>query len=980
MDKIIVRNARAHNLKNISVEITKNKLIVFTGVSGSGKSSLAFDTIYAEGQRRYVESLSSYVRQFLGVMAKPDVDAIDGLSPAISIDQKTTSHNPRSTVGTVTEIYDYLRLLYARIGHPHCPKCGREISQMDKNQILETLLKTIALNLKGSYGKKPLRFLILSPLVRDRKGEFSSLFQNLSRRGFQDIRIDGKIFSLSENLYLIKTNKHTVELVIDRVSVEKKQFNDKISCANLKSRLNGAIEQSLDLSNGLLVFSKVSDASFDFPAKPEKMEDTLYSQNLACPVCLISFPEIEPRLFSFNSPHGACPACKGLGNILKIDPSLVLNRNLSITEGGILPFARQFFNDTWFARVVLTVAAKTKIDPKKPLSRLTSSQVKTLLFGTGNTIHSVAGTNRFGEMTRIEEEFGGVVGELEKKYRETASDFVRVEIEKYMRIEICPDCLGGRLKKEALAITIDGKSIVEISALSVSNIFSWIDNLERDILRSERDKIVASPIFKEAKNRLNFLLSVGLDYLTLSRDASTLAGGEAQRIRLASQIGSGLSGVLYVLDEPSIGLHPKDNNKLIKSLRSLRDLGNTVIVVEHDREMIENADFIYDFGPGGGKNGGVIVASGTVTEIKKNQYSPTGQYLSNKRKINFHKISGLLNTDTTAKKKYLTIKGCRQFNLKNIDFSFPLNKLVAVTGVSGSGKSTLVVETLYHALKLKLNPYFREKPGDFDSLDGDDNISSVYLIDQSPIGRTPRSNAATYVGAFSYIRDLFSQVPESRLYGYKSGRFSFNVKSGRCENCEGQGEEKIEMQFLPPVWVKCEVCGGKRYNEATLAIEYKGKNISEILQMTILEGCDFFRHVPALYQKLKTLNDVGLGYIQVGQSAPTLSGGEAQRVKLASELCKRGAGGNLYILDEPTTGLHFADLEKLLAVLFDLVRLGNTVLIIEHNLEVVKNAQYIVDLGPCGGEKGGYIVASGTPGEIALNSDSCTGQFLKKML
>lgn len=976
MDKIIVKGVRQHNLKNISIEIPKNKLVVFTGVSGSGKSSLAFDTIYAEGQRRYVESLSSYARQFLGVMGKPDVDSIEGLSPAISIDQKSTSHNPRSTVGTVTEIYDYLRLLFARAGHPHCPNCGREISSMDKSQIVATLLKSIENHFIENPGKKPLRLLILSPLVRDRKGEFSALLENLGRKGYQSVRIDGKIIPTSKNLLLIKTNKHSIEAVIDRISLDKKQFKDPVSYANLKSRLNEAVEQALDLSEGLIITSKVLDASFDFPESPINMKDTLFSQKLACPNCGISLPEIEPRVFSFNSPHGACPNCKGLGKILKIDPHLVFNKNLTISEGGILPFAKQFYHDTWFSRVVLTVAKEIGVDPRQQLADMAPEQEKVLLFGTGGKLHFVEGTNRFGEMTHIEEEYPGIIGELERKYHETTSDFVKMEIEKYMRAETCPVCNGARLKKEALSITIGSQSIVDISNLAVSRAFEWINNLGSNILESDREKIIAEPIIKEVRKRLNFLNSLGLDYLTLSRDATTLAGGEAQRIRLASQIGSGLSGVLYVLDEPSIGLHPRDNDKLIKSLKDLRDLGNTVVVVEHDREMMENADYIFDFGPGGGKNGGVLIASSTASEIKNNPRSLTGQYLSGKKDILREKT--LLNGETKTN-KLLTITGCQQFNLKKIDVSFPLGKLVAVTGVSGSGKSTLVVETLYRALKCYFNPFYKEKPGAFTDLKGVEYLNAVHLIDQSPIGRTPRSNPATYVGAFTHVRDLFSQMPESKIRGYQPGRFSFNVKGGRCENCEGEGEEKIEMQFLPPVWVKCEVCKGKRYNAATLEVTYKGKNISEILEMTISEAADFFRHIPSIAQKMETLNAVGLDYLQVGQSAPTLSGGEAQRVKLASELSKRGQGGNIYILDEPTTGLHFADLEKLLKVLHDLVAQNNTVIVIEHNLEIIKNADHIIDLGPEGGDGGGKIVVCGTVKQVMSTPQSYTGQFLRKL-
>lgn len=994
MEKIIIKGAREHNLKNISVKIPKNKLVVFTGVSGSGKSSLAFDTIYAEGQRRYVESLSAYARQFLGIMAKPDVDTIEGLSPSVSIDQKSTSHNPRSTVGTVTEIYDYLRLLFARIGHPHCPNCAKEILPMDKEQILTSIFGIIEALLNKEGGRKPLRFLVLSPVVRDRKGEFSGLLANLKAKGFTQARIDGKIFNLEEELFLIKTNRHSIETIIDRLTCSKKQFKDQVSSANLKSRLADSLEQALELSDGLVILSQVKDASFDFPVKPQEMKDYLFSEKLACPDCNVSLPEIEPRSFSFNSPHGACSLCKGLGNLLRVDETLVINPNLSIAEGGILPFAKQFYHDTWFSRLVITVAEKYGIDSQKPLLRASRQQKKVLLFGTGDKEHRVEGKNRFGRLTEIFETFKGVVPELERRYGESSSDYVLSEIEKYMRSEVCQQCQGGRLRKEALGITIKEKSIVDINRLSIKEALKWINKLQEtnshteDVGKkatfSQREKTIASPILKEVKKRLEFLLSVGLDYLTLERSASSLAGGEAQRIRLASQIGSGLSGVLYVLDEPSIGLHPRDNNRLINTLKKLRDLGNTVVVVEHDRDMIESADFILDFGPGGGKHGGAIVGQGSVNKIKSNKNSLTGQYLTGKKRIQLSKLK-MSNESQNPNSEFkinsiLKITGCSQFNLKNIDVVFPLNKLICITGVSGSGKSTLIVETLYHALKQHFNPYYRQKPGPFKQLQGTENVKAVYLIDQSPIGKTPRSNPATYVGAFTYIRQLYAALKESKLRGYKMGRFSFNVKGGRCENCQGQGEEKIEMQFLPPVWVKCEVCAGDRYNRSTLEVEFKGKNITEALEMTVAEARDFFQNIPGLYTKLATLNAVGLSYIKLGQPAPTLSGGEAQRVKLAEELCKKGASSNLYLLDEPTTGLHFADLEKLLKVLYDLVSKKNTVIVIEHNLEIIKNADYIIDLGPQGGKEGGRVIAQGKPYEIAKNNNSYTGAFLRKAL
>jgi len=973
-DKIIIKGAREHNLKNIDVEIPKNKLVVFTGISGSGKSSLAFDTIYAEGQRRYVESLSSYARQFLGIMDKPDADYISGLSPAISIDQKGISHNPRSTVGTVTEIYDYLRLLFARIGHPHCPNCGSEISGQSAQQISDNILSLIKISLTQ---KNNVKFLILAPLVRGKKGEFEQLFQNLTSKGYSKIRVDNQLVSLSDNITLIKTNKHDVEAVCDRIMIDRKQFKNADAYKTLTTRLSEAVEQALKLSDGLVIYSQVKDAVFDFPQYPKIMEDHLYSQKFACPNCNISIPEIEPRTFSFNSPFGACPTCAGIGMLLKVDAGLVLNPNLTITEGGILPYAGMFEHDSWRSRIIKTVCEEEGIDIMKTISFLTESQKKILLYGTGGKIHEVVGKNRYGREVTIYEAYTGVLSDLEKRYQEIESEYVRQEIEKYMRQELCPTCKGDRLKKEAVGITIDKKSIVSVSQLPISQIRDWVKNIyqPRELL-SEREKTIAGPIMKEIEARLTFLISVGLEYLTLSRSAATLAGGESQRIRLASQIGSGLTGVIYVLDEPSIGLHQRDNRKLIETLKKLRDLGNTVIVVEHDRETMEESDYIFDFGPGAGEHGGEIIAEGTVNQIKNNPKSITGQYLSGKKAISY--LGSSQNSKTTDSE--LVIKGCSQFNLKNIDVSFPLGKLICVTGVSGSGKSTLINETLYHALMEKITFNHREKPGKFKSIEGVENIDKVIMIDQSPIGRTPRSNPATYTGIFSYIRDLFASLPEAKIRGYKAGRFSFNVKGGRCEACQGEGQVKIEMQFLPDIYVDCEVCHGKRYSNETLEITYKEKNIAEILNLTAEEAFEFFRNIPGLYDKLETLIDVGLSYIHLGQPAPTVSGGEAQRIKIATELGKRATGKTMYMLDEPTTGLHFADLEKLLTVLRRLVSSGNTVLIIEHNLDVIKNADWIIDLGPEGGDKGGYLVAKGTPREVALNSKSYTGQFLKEIL
>ncbi|MDO8515349.1 MAG: excinuclease ABC subunit UvrA, partial [bacterium] len=825
------------NLKDINVEIPKNKLVVFTGVSGSGKSSLAFDTIYAEGQRRYVESLSSYARQFLGVMDKPDCDLIEGLSPAISIDQKTTSHNPRSTVGTVTEIYDYLRLLFARIGHPHCPNCRREIAHLTADQITKQI--------NGFWtAARMTRLLILAPVVKGRKGEYSKLFQSLIKDGYKRVRIDNEIFNLDDDLFLLKNNKHNIELVVDRVVLSREK----------NERLKESVDAALKIADGELIVSVVTDASLEFPDKPKLMEDHLFSQKFACPICNISLPEIEPRMFSFNTPHGACPNCTGLGLI----------------------------NDL---------------------------------------------------------------------------------------AETCQTCHGNRLKPEALGVTINNINIVELTNKPINKTLEFIKTID--------ESQISTPIKKELLARLGFLVDVGLDYLTLSRTANTLAGGEAQRIRLASQIGSGLSGVLYVLDEPSIGLHQKDNLRLINTLKNLRDLGNTVIVVEHDREMMEHADYIYDFGPGAGVNGGHIVAEGTVEQIKKDKNSITGDYLAGRKEIN---VKDPAAGGMTVENNKLVLFGCSEHNLKNINVEFPLGKLIGVTGVSGSGKSTLVNDILYQALAQKFYPRHREKPGAFKEISGWEYLDKVILIDQSPIGRTPRSNPATYTGLFTFVRQLFSQTQEARLRGFKEGKFSFNVKGGRCEACEGEGQIKIEMQFLADVYMTCEVCRGKRYENAVLEVEYKDKNIAQVLDMTVDDALGFFAPIPALHRKLETLQDVGLGYIRLGQPAPTLSGGEAQRVKLATELSKKATGRTIYILDEPTTGLHFADLRRLLYVLKRLVAVGNTVVVIEHNLDIIKNCDHVIDLGPDGGDGGGEVVAVGTPLEVANNPKSYTGKYLKEII
>lgn len=958
IDKIVVKGAREHNLKNIDLEIPKYKLVVFTGLSGSGKSSLAFDTIYAEGQRRYVESLSSYARQFLGIMKKPDVDFIEGLSPSISIDQKSTSHNPRSTVGTVTEIYDYLRLLYARIGHPHCPNCDTEISRKTKEKIVEEITQHY-------LGPAPTRIMILAPLVKGRKGEYTDLFTDLRKRGYQRVRIDNRVYSLDEDFVLIKTNKHTIEAIVDRIALDK-DFD--------RQRLTESVEQGLNLGNGEIIVSKVTDEGFTFPEKPTKMEDVLYSQKFACPNCGTSISELEPRLFSFNSPYGACPKCNGLGSIQTVDEKGVLNPELTISEGGILAFSDISFKDTWFGRTVRKVFEENNIPIDLLIKNLTSDQKNIILYGTGDKVYEIKGKNRFGENTTIYEQYSGVVNYLSQRYNDSDSELIKKEIEKFMIPQICEECRGGRLKKEARGVMINGKNIVTISDSSIEKTLNFVDELPSTL--SEKENEIARVVLKEITERLRFLLDVGLSYLTLSRRAHTLAGGEAQRIRLASQIGSGLSGVLYVLDEPSIGLHPRDNTKLINTLKKLRDLGNSVVVVEHDKETMEESDYIFDIGPGAGEHGGKIVAKGTYQELIKNENSLTGQYLSGKKKIRSKKN----DVKNPHEGKALSIQGVTEHNLKNVTVDFPLGKLICITGVSGSGKSTLINDVLYHAVAQEKNPFHRERPGAFSLLTGYEHLKRVFMIDQSPIGRTPRSNPATYTGAFTHIRDIFSNTREARMRGYLPGRFSFNVRGGRCETCEGEGQIKIEMQFLPDVYIACEVCNGSRFTADTLEIQFDGKNISEVLNMTVLEALSFFSFHEGLSNKLATLMDVGLSYIRLGQPATTLSGGEAQRIKLATELSKKGSGGSLYLLDEPTTGLHFADLEKLIHVLRRLVEKGNTIIVIEHNLDIIKNADYIVDLGPEGGDGGGTIVAQGTPQEISKNPQSYTGLYLKKEL
>ncbi len=970
-NKLIIKGARVHNLKNIDLEIPKNKLIIFTGISGSGKSSMAMDTIYAEGQRRYVESLSSYARQFLGMMDKPDVDSIEGLSPAIAIDQKTVSHNPRSTVGTITEIYDYFRLLFARIGHPHCHICNREISRQSIDQMTNNSLDDIKIQLKNPLNKN-IKFIIFSPVIRDRKGEFSQLFEDLRKKGFNKVRIDKIIYSLDQDIVLIKTNKHTIDVFIDKFIVDRSTFKNKELLKKTRKRLLEAFVLATTLSQGLALVTYVLDTSFSFPDVPKKMNDVLYSEKYSCPFCNISFAEIEPRIFSFNSPHGACPTCTGIGKIDKIDAGLILNKNLSISEGGVLPLAKAILSDTWLGRIITTVAAEIGISLTEPIGRISENKLEKLLYGTGEQIYEVKGPNRYGKIVTINEVFIGIIPILKRRLSETESDFVRNEIGKYITEEICQTCLGNRLKKEALSITITGNSIIEVTSMDIKSILLWIEGITSKI--SNKELQIADLILKEINGRLNFLISVGLDYLTLARSASTLSGGEAQRIRLASQIGSGLSGVLYVLDEPSIGLHPKDNIKLIDTLKSLRNMGNSVIVVEHDKEMMLHSDYIVDFGPKAGREGGKIIAQGDVMEIINNPSSITGKYLSKNKVI---KVKNKIFTQINDK---IILKNCSENNLKQLDITIPLNKFVCITGVSGSGKSTLLVDTIYPALAKTFNPYYKGKIGKHDEIIGIEKIKKVILVDQSPIGKTPRSNPATYTQAFTFIRELFANVPEARIRGYKQGRFSFNIKGGRCEACQGEGNIKIEMQFLPDVYVTCDICHGTRFNTETLEILYKGKNIAEILKMTVAEAYQFFINIPHLSHKLKTLHDVGLDYIELGQPAPQLSGGEAQRVKLATELSKTHMDKVLFILDEPTTGLHFEDLEKLLFILRSLVDKGNTVIVIEHNMDVIKNADHIIDLGPEGGDKGGFIIAQGNVEDIIANKNSYTGLHLRKEL
>jgi excinuclease ABC subunit A len=1036
-DRIVVRGAREHNLKNIDVVIPRDKLVVITGLSGSGKSSLAFDTIFAEGQRRYVESLSSYARQFLGQMDKPDVDHIDGLSPAISIDQKSTSHNPRSTVGTVTEIWDYMRLLYARVGHPHCPNCGREISRQSVEQIVDSV---VAL-------PDNTRLMLLAPLVRERKGEYKNVFEDMRRAGYVRVRVDGEVRDLGEEIELDKYKKHTIEVVVDRLVIRHSHAADEETPgtnghdshdghtatnrlalvaerpaayvaesagapadpeASQRTRVADSVETTLKLGNGIVLVSVIGG------------EEKLYSEHFACVYCGISLEEIEPRSFSFNSPKGACPECTGLGTKLEIDEDLIVtNPDLSINEGAILPWSRFASASQWYSTLLKSVAKRFGFSLDKPWKDLTDAARNIILHGTNDEV-TFYYRNRQGTRREHNTAFEGVVPNLMRRYQE-ATDHGRQEIEQYMSAVPCPVCHGARLKKEVLAVTVGNRNIVEVGNLSIVNALRFFDALALDTSEipaesaivngsspyqdgersqiaaesatgisplpagrgaggevlitplTEREHIIARQILKEIRARLGFLVDVGLDYLSLFRSAASLSGGEAQRIRLATQIGSSLMGVLYILDEPSIGLHQRDNARLIRTLLHLRDLGNTLLVVEHDEDTMHAADHILDIGPGAGEHGGYVVAEGTLDEIAANPASLTGQFLSGKRRIETPRQR------RTGNGRKLLVRGARENNLKNIDVEVPLGMFVSVTGVSGSGKSSLVNEILHKSLAMRLNRA-HARPGDHDGIDGVDALDKVIDIDQSPIGRTPRSNPATYTGAFTPIRELFAQVPEARLRGYQAGRFSFNIKGGRCEVCKGEGILTIEMNFLPDVYVPCEACKGKRYNREALEIHYKGKTIADVLDMTVEEALRFFEAVPSIANKLTTLNDVGLGYIRLGQPATTLSGGEAQRIKLATELSRRATGRTLYILDEPTTGLHFADVERLLHVLQRLVDAGNTVVVIEHNLDVIKSADWLIDLGPEGGDRGGEILAEGTPEDVARMPQSYTGHFLARIL
>lgn len=1070
-DKIVIRGAREHNLKNIDVTIPRDQLVVITGLSGSGKSSLAFDTIFAEGQRRYVESLSAYARQFLDKMEKPDVDHIDGLSPAISIDQKGTSHNPRSTVGTVTEIYDYMRLLYARTGHPHCPICGREVSKQTVQQIVDAVLNLP----EGS------RIMLLAPLVTGRKGEYKSIFEEMRRSGYVRVRVDGKIYDLSDEIELDKQKKHTIEVVVDRLVIRKGQkasisempqqegrnelrlykqvaerpvlydvnaereiqpgedgmkaeqavVQQEQIDSSFRQRVTESLETTLKLGSGVvlvLIVDGEEKQEYSYTGSDGKThfvqvskvdgEEILFSENFACVYDGISLPEIAPRTFSFNSPHGACPTCTGLGTLQVIDPELVVTHpELSLAEGAIVPWSKVINGSQWHASILEALANEYNFSLNTPWHDLTEEQRQKVLYGTPEQL-TIRYTPQHGRIRTYSVNFEGVITNLDRRYKQTDSEGVREEIENYMSARVCPECHGARLKPEALGVTVGGRNIVQVTRLSIVLAQRFFQELENTVSQfvsqgainlvptgngngkkkndneapgvpdpltpidpngplvsvplTEREHFIARQIFKEIRSRLQFLVDVGLDYLSLDRAAASLSGGEAQRIRLATQIGSGLMGVLYILDEPSIGLHQRDNARLIKTLKRLRDIGNTLLVVEHDEDTMRAADHIIDIGPGAGEHGGRVVAEGKYKDIVANTNSLTGDYLSRRKRI---PLPGIRREGNG---RSLRITGARENNLKNVSVDIPLGKFVVITGVSGSGKSTLITDIMYRKLAHSLYRA-HDKPGAHDTIEGIEFLDKVIDIDQSPIGRTPRSNPATYTTAFTGIRELFAQVPESRIRGYLPGRFSFNVKGGRCEACKGEGIVKIEMNFLPDVYVPCEVCKGKRYNREALEIHYKGKNIADVLDMTIEEAMGFFANVPSVYNKMKTLNDVGLGYMRLGQPATTLSGGEAQRVKLSTELARRATGRTMYILDEPTTGLHFADVDRLLEVLQRLVDAGNSIVVIEHNMEVTKCADWIIDLGPEGGDAGGEIIAQGTPEDVAENERSFTGYFLKRM-
>lgn len=938
--QIIIKGAKEHNLQNIDLAIPRDEFIVITGLSGSGKSSLAFDTIYAEGQRRYVESLSAYARQFLGQMKKPEMEYIEGLSPAISIDQKTTKENPRSTVGTITEIYDYLRLLFARIGTPHCPKCGKEISHQTLGQIGDSIIEE-------GEGKK---IHILAPVVRDKKGQHKDVLDDLRNKGFVRARVDGEVRDLEEDIDLPKTYRHSIEVVVDRLKIRKD--------VDFKRRLVDSLETASEFADGLINVL-FSDDGRDYEKK--------YSEHFACVDCGINFEELTPRMFSFNAPQGACPECNGIGVKMEIDPDLIIpNKNLTLNEGAVTPWAKSNKKENYYHQMLEAVSKHFNFSMDTPFNELTNEQQDIILYGCDDKIPF--SFKRRNKSYQVNRQFEGVIPRMERLYIETKSNYSRKYISKFMSDRKCHVCHGKRLRPEVLAVTVGGKSIADVVEMSIKDSYQFFLNLEL----TDREQFIAKEVLKEIRQRLKFLVDVGLDYLSMARSSGTLSGGEAQRIRLATQIGSGLVGVLYILDEPSIGLHQRDNVKLIETLKRLKNLGNTLIVVEHDEETILSADYVVDIGPGAGEHGGKVVACGTPEEIMESHESVTGQYISRRETI------PIPQTRRSGNGESLIIRGARQNNLKNIDVEIPLGKFTCVTGVSGSGKSSLINEILYKGLSGKLNNKFTFA-GDYDKIEGVSNIDKIIAIDQKPIGRTPRSNPATYTGVFTDIRDLFAETPEAKARGYKPGRFSFNVKGGRCEACSGDGIVQIEMHFLADVFVPCEVCGGKRYNEETLDIRYKSKNIYEVLEMTVEEALDFFEHIPKIHKKLKTLLDVGLGYMKIGQPATTLSGGEAQRIKLAKELSRSNTGNTLYILDEPTTGLHFADIKRLLSVLARLTDAGNSVVVIEHNLDVIKTADYIIDLGPEGGDGGGKVIATGTPEEIA-KSGTYTGEFLQKIL